>query len=79
MIVVIMKLINETAEYVEYALYNGNEEFIENVRFYKESKKFKIENKEKWTNSYETNAYRLLMECVEDDEIYPKEMVKGWC
>lgn len=78
MIVVIMKLINETAEYVEYALYNGNEEFIENVRFYKKSKKFKIENKEKWTNAYETNAYRLLMECVED-EIYPKEMVKGWC
>ena len=76
---VIMKLINETAEYVEYALYNGNEEFIENVRFYKESKKFKIENKEKWTNSYETNAYRLLMESVEDDGIYPKEMVKGWC
>ncbi|HJF29434.1 hypothetical protein [Ligilactobacillus saerimneri] len=74
---VVMKLINETDKYVEYALYNGNNEFIEKIRFYKDSKFLVIEGKKKMTNHYETTSYRLLLECVEDN-VYPKEMSKGW-
>ena len=46
-----MKLINETDKYVEYALYNGNDEFIEKIRFYKDSKFLVIEGKKKMTNT----------------------------
>lgn len=62
---------------VIYKFLDGNDNYKGQITVNKADLSYKLKDKEKFTNSYEIQAYRLVKRCIELNK-YPPIASKGW-
>lgn len=70
-------LISNSKEEVTYKLLDGNNNYRGQITVNKSDLSYKLKGKAEFTNSYETQAYRLIKRCIQLKR-YPKTASKGW-
>lgn len=70
-------LVSNSNKEVIYKFLNGNDNYKGQITINKADLSYKLKDKEKFTNSYETQAYRLVQRCIELNK-YPPIASKGW-
>ena len=74
--VTIILIFNSNKE-VTYKLLDGNNNYKGQITVNKADLSYKLKDKDKFTNSYETQAYRLIKRCIQLNK-YPETASKGW-
>lgn len=70
-------LLSNSDQQVIYKFVDGNNNYRGQITVNKSDLSYKLKDKEAFTNSYETQAYRLIMECIKLNK-YPNTASKGW-
>ncbi|OYR88755.1 hypothetical protein CBF56_07575 [Lactobacillus taiwanensis] len=70
-------LVSNSNKEVIYKFLDGNNNYKGQITVNKTNLSYKLKNKEKFTNSYETQAYRLVKQCIQLNK-YPPIASKGW-
>ena len=70
-------LVSNSNKEVIYKFLNGNDNYKGQITVNKVDLSHKLKDKEKFTNSYETQAYRLVKRCIQLNK-YPSTASKGW-
>lgn len=70
-------LIINSKNTVTYNLIDGNEDYRGQITVNKSDLSFKLKGKKTFTNSYETQGYRLIKECIIANK-FPEKASKGW-
>lgn len=70
-------LISNSHKEVIYKIIDGNDKYKGQITVNKSDLSYKLKDKDKFTNSYETQAYRLVKQCIQSNS-YPKTASKGW-
>ncbi len=74
---VTITLVSNSNKEVIYKFLDGNDNYKGQITVNKADLSYKLKNKEKFTNSYETQAYRLVKQCIQLNK-YPLTASKGW-
>ncbi|WP_289758560.1 hypothetical protein [Lactobacillus taiwanensis] len=70
-------LVSNSNKEVIYKFLDGNNKYKGQITVNKADLSYKLKNKKKFTNSYETQAYRLVKQCIQLNK-YPPIASKGW-
>lgn len=70
-------LVSNSNKEVIYKFLDGNNNYKGQITVNKTNLSYKLKNKEKFTNSYETQAYRLVKQCIQLNKYLPIAS-KGW-
>lgn len=70
-------LLSNNDQQVIYKFVDGNNNYRGQITVNKSDLSYKLKDKEAFTNSYETQAYRLIKECIKLNK-YPNTASKGW-
>ena len=70
-------LLSNSDEEVSYKFVDGNSNYKGELTVNKTDLSYKLKDKDKFTNSYETQAYRLIKRCIQLNK-YPETASKGW-
>ena len=70
-------LVSNSNKEVIYKFLDGNNNYKGQITVNKADLSYKLKYKKKFTNSYETQAYRLVKQCIQLNK-YPPIASKGW-
>ncbi|OYS22986.1 hypothetical protein CBF66_07910 [Lactobacillus taiwanensis] len=70
-------LVSNSNKEVIYKFLDGNNNYKGQITVNKADLSYKLKNKKKFANSYETQAYRLVKQCIQLNK-YPPIASKGW-